>query len=178
MDLFLSWFRRQACFVLSLFLSLFNEVFLNNFWLKSSASIFDDSQFGTEIPSNWICVCHDASCKQLGQKCMLDPKCVFAHRCTWVCQVRLGWRGSASQPAGWALGHSWGLLHCCVFRGLKVPAPGAKTLMTWYLFLRCRMVFIWPVLGINSLYLLWCWNNAFLQGEMNIEFAGKAKEKD
>lgn len=56
MDLFLSWFRRQTCFVLSLFLSLFNEVFLNNYWLKSSASIFDDSQVGTEIPSNWICL--------------------------------------------------------------------------------------------------------------------------
>lgn len=152
-------------------------MFLNNYWLKSSAPIFDDSQFGTESPHYWICFCHYASCKQVGQKYMLNPKCIFAHQCTCVCQVRLGGRHSASHPGGpwhWALGHSGGLLHCCVFRGLKSLLQRPRL---WWPKVQKGLYMTIPVLGINSQYFLWCWNSAFLQGEINMEFAGKTKEK-
>lgn len=162
------------------------EVFRNNYWLKSSAPIFDDSQFGTESLSYWIYFCHNASHKQVGQKSMLDPKCTFVLQCTWACQVRLGWRGRASHPGGswcWILGdcNLWRSPALLCLQGSEGPCSRIWDSADLIPFPKVQkgLYMIIPVLGISSLYLLWCWNNRFLQGGMNIEFArGKKKKRE
>lgn len=157
-------------------------MFLNKLLIKIFCThigwqlIWDREPFSLNLCLSWVHLAH-----RLAKGVCLDPKCVFAHQCTCVCQVRLGWRVSVRHPGGSWRAESWaasgGSLRCCGLRVSESPCSKSQNSSGLKLFAKVHIYMIIPVLRVDSFDLHWCWNNVFLQGETNIRFPEK-KEQD